>query len=377
MPDDNYRPQKQSVKPSEISGQNPQQEQLEQMSQVSDADLPSPKLGVPQEGGMKLEGNIPSQFTDALAANSQEQPPQSQQPQQPQQPQQFKGPRPNPAPPVPRLDLRATGSSKMEQLLQEIAHSTSVYEAIELPSKGKFYDGQDGPTDGIIHMRSMTGEEEAVLATPRLVKDGKAIDMIFNRCVQEQYDTANFLVQDRTYMLIYLRIISYTEEYEVELRCPETDKPFSYTIDLNNNLFMDYCPDDFDSSSLSGHLPNTGFSFSYSLARGRDDKRLNDYRNHKIKHFETSNQPDDSLSYKTAQLVNEIEGVSDKQEIHTLIKKLPINDVSFLRTLVNEPPFGMDTKITISSPFTMSEFEVELPLEANFFFPKTRKKDTQ
>ena len=89
-----------------------------------------------------------------------------------------------------------------------------------------------------------------------------------------------------------------------------------------------------------------------------------------------SSQADDTLLYRTAFLIEEIEGLSNKIEIQTLLKKLPINDVAYLRTVVNDPPFGVDTKVSINNPYTLNDFEIELPLESNFFFPKARKKTT-
>ena len=88
--------------------------------------------------------------------------------------------------------------------------STSQYEEILLPSKGKFYDGTNGPSDGIISLRPMTGEEEQILATPRFVRKGQAINMIFQKCIKENFKVENFLTVDRTYMLLYLRGISYS-----------------------------------------------------------------------------------------------------------------------------------------------------------------------
>jgi len=256
--------------------------------------------------------------------------------------------------------------------MRQISSTTAIYEPIQLPSKGKFYNGEDGPTDGIIHIRPMTGEEEQILATPRFVKQGKAINMIFNRCIQGQaYNSERFLTQDRTYLLIYLRGISYTPEYDVEVKCPETDKQFATIIDLNA-LYVDYCPVDFTYDSLKGKLPTSGFNFTYRLSKGADEQRVSDYRERRIKMFDTAGQPDDTLLYRTALLIEEIEEISDKEEIKMLLKKLPINDVAYLRTVVNEPPFGVDTTVQIVSPFTMSEFEVELPLESNFFFPRAR-----
>jgi hypothetical protein len=44
----------------------------------------------------------------------------------------------------------------------------------------------------------MTGEEEQILSTPRWVKKGKAIDMIFRRCIKEPINTDELLSVDRT-----------------------------------------------------------------------------------------------------------------------------------------------------------------------------------
>ncbi|WP_447516277.1 hypothetical protein, partial [Clostridioides difficile] len=64
----------------------------------------------------------------------------------------------------------------------------------------------------------MTGEEEQILATPRFVRKGQAINMIFQRCLKEQFRPEQFLTIDRTYILIYLRGISYSPNYDVEVK---------------------------------------------------------------------------------------------------------------------------------------------------------------
>ena len=271
-------------------------------------------------------------------------------------------------------NMRVTGSSKLEELLEGIKETTHTYEKIQLPSMGKFYDGEDGPTDGVIHIRLMTGEEEQILATSRFIKRGTAINMIFNRCMKEKYSSERFLAVDRTFLLIWLRGISYSREYDVEVICPFSDKKFAHTIDLD--LDVEQCPANFGPENLTGVLPTTGMKFSYRLATGLDEQKIQDYRDKRSK-FDTTNQADDTLLYRTAILIEDIEGLTDKNEIQILLKKLPINDVSYLRNLTSEPPFGVDTKITITSPFTMEEFEIDLPLEANFFFPKQRKGQTQ
>lgn len=283
----------------------------------------------------------------------------------------MKTPRKNVAP--PQQDLRATGSQTLENLIEGIKESTNVYEKITLPSLGRFYDGTDGPRDGVLHIRPMTGEEEQILATPRFVKKGVAINMIFNRCIKEKFNSENFLSVDRTFLLIWLRGISYSPEYDVEVTCPFTDKKFQYTIDLN--LPVDECPPDYTSANLEDVMPITGYRFKYRLATGADEQRVQDYRDQKSK-FDQTNQSDDTLMYRTALLIEEIEGLKDKRELQILLRKLPIGDVSYIRNKTSEPPFGTNTKVTIISPFNMEEFEIDLPLESNFFFPKQRKTQT-
>jgi hypothetical protein len=267
--------------------------------------------------------------------------------------------------------VRVTGSSKLEELIFKLSPKSQTYDELTLPSRGVFYDGEDGPADGIIHIRSMTGEEESILATPRFVRKGQAINMIFQRCLQESYRTENFLSIDRTFLLIWLRAISYTPQYEVEMKCPDCDRKFPYMIDLN--LDYDLCPEDFR-PPLNDELPKSGYKFSYRLSRGKDETEIQEHRERQLRNFGDVGT-DDTLLYRTAQLVDEIEGLRDKRELKELIKKLPIQDVAHLRNVTTEPPFGVNTKIDILCASCMHEFTIDLPLEANFFFPRQRRKD--
>ncbi|MFX5718536.1 hypothetical protein ABTE23_21160, partial [Acinetobacter baumannii] len=53
--------------------------------------------------------------------------------------------------------------------------------------------------------------------------------------------------------------------------------------------------------------------------------------------------------------------------------QLPINDVAAIRNSVTSPPFGVDTDVQITCPHCYHESEIDLPLEANFFFPQQKK----
>ena len=76
-------------------------------------------------------------------------------------------------------------------------------------------------------------------------------------------------------------------------------------------------------------------------------------------------------------LLNDIEGVQMKKELAVLLKKLPIQDVGHLRNEINQPPFGVDTMVPILCPSCTEDFKIDLPMEANFFFPRKKEIRTQ
>lgn len=278
-------------------------------------------------------------------------------------------PRPKPTPDARVSHTQQTGDA-LTKALQELTDRFTTWEEFEFPSKGKFYT--DIPST--ITVRAMTGEEEQILATPRWVKRGKAIDMIFRRCIKEPINTEELLSSDRTHLLIFLRGISYTPEYDVEIKCPNCSIKFAHVIDLND-MDVETCPDDFGPESLSGVLPVSKFRYTYRLATGQDEQEISSYREKRIQQWGDQGE-DDTLLYRTALLLEEIEGVTMKREIAMLLKKLPIQDVGFLRNEINTPPFGVDTELPLLCPACSEEFKIDLPLETNFFFPRKKARES-
>ena len=277
---------------------------------------------------------------------------------------------PKPKAATPDAKVRVTGSDQFENLLQRLAEQHQ-WEEFEFPSKGRFYNN----IPQTVHVRPMTGEEEQILATPRFVKRGKAIDMIFERCIREKINTEDLLSVDRTHLLIYLRGISYTPEYDVEIKCPECGIKFQTIIDLNS-LDVNDCPPEFGPNSLEGTLPMSGFKYRYRLSLGKDEQQISQYREKKIQDWGDQSE-DDTLLYRTALLLEEIEGVKMLKEIQFLLKKLPIADVAYLRNEINQPPFGVKTEVPLLCPSCTEEFKIDLPLETSFFFPRKREERPQ
>lgn len=359
MADDVLRPQKNTnsnINPSDLENL-PENHPLRQQSEPSKPKQPA-ITGDMLSKMPGVSGQIPPQFLNALNQANQNK-------QQNLNDSTI-------APPTNQISIPKNASVELASLLENLKSQSYIFEEIKLPSLGKFYNGEDGPTNGVIHIRPMTGEEEQILATPRFIKKGQAIDMIFQRCIQEKYNVKNFLSIDRTFLLIYLRGISYGPEYEVEIKCPTCEKKFATTIDLDV-IPVDTCPESFG-PDLIDKMPKSGFRFSYRMSNGKDETDLQEHRERRLKQYGDSTA-DDTLTYRIVQLVTNIEGIQDKNEIMTVVKNLPVQDVAYLRSVLNEPPFGLDTKIPLNCASCLEEFDVELPLDTGFFFPRRKKKE--
>ena len=255
--------------------------------------------------------------------------------------------------------------------------NTQNYETVSLPSAGRFYHDSDEPVTGEVNLRPMTGQEESILSTARFMRQGRGIEMIFRNCLMEpNLNPEKFLSVDRTFLLIYLRGISYGNVYEVTIKCPECGHQFDYEIDLN--LPIDYCPDDFSETNLSGKLPKTGMTFTYRLMTGQDETDVSAYRERKTRF---ANSTDDTFLYRASILIGSIgkDGVvvDNRHGIHALLERLPVSDVNYIRNQINNPPFGVNTEVTVPCTACGAEFPVELPYEANFFFPRERTETEQ
>lgn len=270
--------------------------------------------------------------------------------------------------------LAYTGNPKLDELLAGVKEAVHRYEEVQLPSLGKFYDTSVMPdSGGIIHVRCMTGEEEEILATPRFSRRSTGINMIFKNCVREAITPEKMLSVDRNWLLIFLRGISYTPDYEVEVRCSECSNKFTTIIDLDS-LMVRHCPEDFG-EDLTVALPRTGYKIRYRLATGKDETLIQEYREKKMK---SDQQRDDTWTYRASLLILDIEGMQEQAAIQELVSRLPIQDVATIRTLLSDPPFGVDTNVSIFCPVCTETFEVDMPMGVNFFFPKVRMvKNTQ
>jgi len=177
MAEDIYRPQPSNLSKEDIESlpdNHPLRQNVQPQNQQPKSLKPEDVMNIPG-----VTGRMPPQVAAAM--------------QKAQQSNQEDGPfrnsnsnnSVNTGPVKPNIVIPRNASLELANLLEAIKGQSFIYEEITLPSLGRFYNGEDGPINGKLSIRPMTGEEEQILAKPRFVKKGQAIDMIFQRCIQE------------------------------------------------------------------------------------------------------------------------------------------------------------------------------------------------
>ncbi len=317
--------------------------------------------------GMSVSGQMPPAMQQALQQRISE-----------VEGQATGGPPPSDTPPPPPMSPAfqpqlTVNDPALQELLAGL--TTQNYEEVVLPSLGRFYssDRPRVPHAGRLHIRPMTGQEESILSTVRFMRQGRGIEMIFNNCIQEDIDSEQLLSVDRIFLLIYLRGISYGNLYDVKVGCPECNHTFDHEIDLN--LDVEYCPDDFSIDLLTQTLPESEYKFQYRLMTGNDETEVSQHRD-KV----TSGGPntiDDTFLFRASIMIDWIgtstTQISEKHGIRALLGQLSAKDVNYIRNVLSNPPFGADTVVKMLCPSCYKEYDMELPYEANFFFPQVKE----
>lgn len=270
----------------------------------------------------------------------------------------------------PVIENRSLGNKTAQEIIAQLKKKQQFEEVI-LPSRNMLYEKYGLEIDKPIHVRPMTIEEEKIISTPRMIRSGQAIDRIFDACIYENIPVGKLLTADRTFLLFYIRGISYGPDYEVDIKCPSCDTQFTEEINLDT-LPIEMCSDDFE-GEISCILPDSQLAIKYKVPNGEDERALSRHRDMMIRGGFRSDAPDDTLVRRNIMLITNIEGITNKIEIEQIVNNIGVKDSNFIREKINNPGFGIITDISMRCNYCYHEWELDLPIDANFFFPRTKR----
>ena len=243
-------------------------------------------------------------------------------------------------------------------------------EFVELPSRGKFYP-HNHPLHGqeTIEIKYMTAKDEDILSSQALLKKGLAIDRLLENIIVVDVDPRELLVCDRNAIMIAARISSYGQEYNASTFCVGCNDFVQHEFDLTKSTMNEKCFDVQylaseqvqyceESSTFSVELPVSKSLVSFRVLYGTDEKTLSEM------------EEDKSVTSLLSSFIVSVNEHTNPELVASFVENMPAKDSKFLRDLYVTLVPAISLKQEFSCEKCFSVEEMEVPLTAEFFWPK-------
>lgn len=242
-------------------------------------------------------------------------------------------------------------------------------EIIDLPSKGIFYPNKQSQ----IKVKHLTAEDENILTTIDLIRNGKALDVLLdNAIVDSTLSSEDMVVGDRNYVLLQLRKEGYGDEYEVKMTCPKCNEEFRDSVLISTLKFKELSILPGEDGYYSVKLPKSKWDIKFRLLKGSDESYLTK-KNEQTKKIKKSGVAySQVLTDRYVLQIMDINGNKDKTYIARAISKMPISDSFFFREYAREVEPGVDMEHQFTCKKCGESFEETVPVTAKLFWPNAR-----
>jgi hypothetical protein len=241
-----------------------------------------------------------------------------------------------------------------------------------LSSLGKIYPATS-PLHGKtkIQIKAMTAQEEDILNSRAYLKQGVALDKLLSAVViDKNIKLDELIVGDKNTILLYVRILGYGPEYNVDnMKCESCDKNFKTTIDLSTiktRILDDVNPVEDGVNRFEFTLPRANKKVFFHLLTNKDDNEISKAEENKKKIGSIAPTPITTQIYFQ---VDDIEGTDVKDKMN-FIKGMSAYDSKELRNYIDSITPGPIMKQEITCPYCEDVREQNVPIGAGFFWPR-------
>jgi len=240
---------------------------------------------------------------------------------------------------------------------------------IELPSKGRGYpDNHPLKDKEVIEIFHMTAKDEDILTSETLIKQGVVLDrFVENILVDKSIKLNSILIGDKNAILIESRILGYGLDYNAEMICPNCFTSCKIQYDLNNRT-LHYGSDDEPNQNgfYSLKLPESGVELEVKLLTSEDEAKMIKRNTETKKKKSTNSLVTDQ--YKL--MIASANGITDRTQINEFAEMMPLKDSLVLKKFYRAITPNVELKFDFICKSCGYEQELEVPLGAEFFWPK-------
>lgn len=244
---------------------------------------------------------------------------------------------------------------------------------VPLPSGGVLY-APDHPlaNQNQVEIRGMTTREEDILMSRALIRKGTVISELIKSClITPGVDVTSLVGGDRNALMVAIRILSYTSEYEGHVDCPSCQVKNPIRVDLNELPIKDLAvaPREANKNEFTFELPKTKIPVVFKLLTGREEEEIMTMMETKKK---KGIQNENVVTTRLAYSIQSIKGITDKSKISQFIQVMPAGDSNALRRYMDEIEPGIEMKFDFNCQNCGHTEVMPLPLGPTFFWPNAR-----
>ena len=227
---------------------------------------------------------------------------------------------------------------------------------------------------GEVEIKYMTAREEEILTSPSLLKKGVVLDRLLKSVlVDKSINISDLLIGDRNALVIATRKTGYGSEYPTMVTCPSCNASAEYVFDLEQLKTLEVDAEELQKYGIENtgrgtflvRLPKTGVAAEFRLLTGKDENYLAKQR----ELAEKKGLPDTNLTNQLRSMLVSVNGSTDRADVNNFVNAMPAYDAKFLRGAYSKTNPDIDLKHIYSCDACGFAQEMEVPLNADFFWP--------
>ena len=238
---------------------------------------------------------------------------------------------------------------------------TLPHDVVTLPSQGVFYKSKKKS----IKVGYLTAADENVIASAvsGINRDQIVLNLIRNKIYESDLRAEELLDGDVEAILIFLRNTSFGPEYTIKVNDPETGKPFSTTILLDELNINKPNQQPNEQGLFETTLPKSGINVKLRILNYGDLLELE-----KMAESYPQGRVVPKVTWRLTKQIVELNGNTDKSAIAQFVEQMPIMDSKHIRQFLAENEPRLDLKKEVMAP-SGKRVIVNITFGVEFFRP--------